>query len=92
MANQNTLAPGIGIAADLQVHLGDQRTGGIKHFESAVGGFLSNGRRDAVSAKDDRRTIGNLVQVLHKHRAARPQTVYHVAVMDDFVPHVHRRT
>jgi hypothetical protein len=44
-----------------------------------------------MGREDDGRAIGHLVQFLDKDRALFLQTVDHIAVMDDLVPHIDGR-
>ena len=76
----------------LQMHLGDQRAGGIDHFQMALRGLLANRGSHAVRAEDGPRTRRHFVQFLDEDGAGLAQFVHHVLVVYDFLAHVDRRT
>ena len=90
MADQHHAATQSTQARHFHMHLGDQRTGGVEHFQATLIGFLAHGLRHAVGAEDHRGTIGYFVQFFDKHGAIGAQLVDHVAVVHHFVTHVDR--
>ena len=74
------------------MHLGDQRAGGVEHFQAPAGGFVLYRLGHAVGAEDHQFVIRHFVQLVHKDRAALPQVAHHKLVVDHFVAHVDWRT
>ena len=88
MADQEHLARLPGIARDFHVHLGDQGTRGVENVEQAALGFLLHHARHAVGAENHGGAVGHLVPFIDEYRPYGAQTVHHVFVVDDFVPHI----
>ena len=76
---------------DLDVDLGDERTGRVEDAEAARRGLLAHRLRDAVRAEDQRGARRHVVEVLDEDRALGLQVVDDVGVVDDLVAHVDRR-
>src|SRR5690554_3307950 len=74
------------------MHLGDQRAGGIEHLETPFCGLVLHGLGDVVGAEDDDDVIGNLMQLVNKHRAAVTQVLYDELVVHHFMAHIDRWT
>src|SRR5690606_3662548 len=91
-ADQDHVAAGAAVARDLEMDLGDQRAGRIEHLQPAPLGLAAHRLRDAVRAEDHGGAVAHLVELLDEDRAALLEVVDHVAVVDDLVPHVDRRT
>ena len=92
VTDQDHLTPGAGVAADFHVDLGDQRTGGVEHLEAALRRLFPHRSRHPVSAEDQRRPVGHLVQFFDEHRTAPAQIIHHKPVMHYFMTHVDRRS
>ena len=75
----------------LDVHLGDQRAGGVDRLQLARAGVRVHARRDAVGGEDDGLALGHLGLLLHEDRAALAQLLDHVLVVHDLLAHVHGR-
>src|SRR5262249_14946443 len=73
-----------------KVHLGDERAGGVDHFEGALFGFVANRRRNAVSAEDENSAVRDVLYGLDKNSAAAAQLLDDIGVVNDFVVHVDR--
>src|SRR6516162_2004906 len=76
----------------LQVHFGDQRTGGVNDLEMALPGVASHGRSYSVRAEDGARAGRHFVQFLHKDRSGVAEFVDDVLVMHNLLAYVHGRT
>src|ERR1700679_776035 len=68
----------------------NQRAGGVDDAQLALLRFLANARGNAMRAEHQYCSLRNLRNRLHEDGSASPQLVYYVAVVDDFVMHVHR--
>ena len=55
MADKNTLAPGPAELNHFQVHLGNQRAGGVEYLETPAVGLLFHLLRDTVGAENHNR-------------------------------------
>src|SRR5690242_2397186 len=71
-----------GVTDRLQVHLGDEGTGGVDHAQAAPARLVAHGGRDPVRAEDDGRVVGRLVQLVDEDRALGPQRLDDVAVVN----------
>ena len=91
VTDQNYGAPFAGKLQSLEVHLGDQRTGGVNDLQLAGLGFVADRRRNAVGAENQHRAMGNFLNGFHKNRAAPAQLLYDIRVMDNLMVHVDRR-
>ena len=91
MADEDDLAPLIGIALPLAVHLGDQRAGGVDHRQVAPGGGVLDRAGDAMGAEDGDAARGDLVEFVDEMRAFGAQPLHHMAVVHDLVPDIDRR-
>ncbi len=92
MPDQHHVACLARITRHFHVHLGDQRTGGIKHGEPAACSFLLDGRRHAMRREDHRRAIRHLVKLVDEYGTELAQPLHHVHVVHHFVPYVDRRS
>ena len=72
------------------MHLGHQRAGGIKNFETALAGFFLHRQADAVGAENQCRTSGHIGQVLNEDGALFFQIVHHIGVVHDLMAHINR--
>jgi len=75
----------------LDVHLGDQRAGGVEIDHLPLHRFGRHRLRYAVSGEHHRPVVGTLLQLLDEHRPYRAQAVDHMAVVHDLVAHIDRR-
>ena len=76
----------------LNMHLGDQRAGGIEVEHVAGLGGCRHRLRHPVCRKDHGGIgFGDLVQLLHKNGAFGLQGLHHVTVVDDLVAHIDGR-
>src|SRR5690606_2887482 len=73
------------------MHLGDQRAGGVKHAQAALLGLFAHRERHAVGGEDHRVARRHLVQFVDEDRALVTQVVDDELVVHDFVAHVDRR-
>jgi len=80
-----------GKAHGLAMDFGDQRTGRVDRAKTALGGFRTHLRRDAVGGKEKHRTGRHVVQSLDEYGALRAKTVDNPTVVHDFMENVHRR-
>ncbi len=79
------------VALGLDMHLGDQRAGGIED-EHARRGRLPAPPWHAMRRKHHGRIgLGDLVELLHKNGALGLQALHHGAVVHDLVAHIDRR-
>src|SRR6266481_4314011 len=70
VADQNNGAPLARKLKRFQENLGDQRAGGIDHFQRAILGFLANGGGNPVSAEDEHAAVRNVLDGFDEDRAA----------------------
>ena len=91
VTDQHALAALGAVAGHFHVHLGDQRTGRIEDFQTALIRLLAHRPGNAVGREDHNAPVGHLVQLFDKHRAARAQIVDDKAVVNHLVAHVDRR-
>jgi len=77
---------------NLAVHLRNQRAGCVNGVETAIIGGLRDRRGDSVRAKDQARTFGNLVDLVHKNGTASFELRHNVHVVHDLLAHVNGRT
>ena len=92
MADEDHILVVLGMSCDFHMHLGDQRAGGIEHFQVALPGFLLHAHRHPVGAEDHRGVIRDLVELLDEDRALAAQVFDHEAVVHDLMPDVDGRT
>ena len=91
MADQHDLAPALVMDLRLAMDFRHQRAGGIDGKKVASSGFCRDRFRHAVRGEDHRRSaLGNLVELLHEHRALALETFNHIAVMHDLVAYIDR--
>ena len=90
MADQQDGAPGLVVALDLAVHLGDQRAGGIGEQQAATARLGRDRLGHAMGGEDDQPILGHLVQLLDEHGTQPAQLVHHMAVVDDLVADIDR--
>ena len=88
VADEDAVAALAGVGGDLDVHLGDQRAGGVEHPQPALFGGLAHCAGHAVGAEDERCAGGHLVHFLDEHRAAPAQVLDHMLVVDHLVAHM----
>src|SRR5690606_24387387 len=91
VADEDAFASVAAVAHHFHMHFGDQRAGGVEHFQAAAGGFVLYRLGYAVGAEDHQLVIWHFVQLVHKDRAALPQVADHELVVDHFVAHVDGR-
>ena len=92
VADQDQGAALSDVALALVVDLGHQRAGRVEHRDVACGGLLLDRLCDAMGAEDRHRIGRHLGKVLDEARALGLQALDHMAVVDDLVAHVDRRT
>src|SRR5690606_27508076 len=88
VADEHALAAVAAVAHHFHMHLGDQRAGGVEHFQAAAGSFILYRLGDAVGAEDYQFVVGHFVQLVNKDRAPVAQVVDHELVVNHFVAHV----
>ena len=91
MANQNALLAALGVAQHFHMHFGDQRAGGIEHFQATLLGILLHRPGNAVGREDDNHIVGHFMELFHEDRAAFTQGFYYKAVVHHFMANVNRR-
>ena len=91
MADQDHVEALARVLADLHVHLGDQRAGGIEHRKAAPLRLLHHAHRHAVRAEDHGGAVRHLVELVHEHGAESAQPLDNEAVVHHLVAHVDRR-
>ena len=75
----------------LDVHLGDERAGGVNDAELALFGLLPDGGRDAMGAIDNAAALGDFIDILDEDGAFFSQFVDHKPVVNDLLAHIDRR-
>ena len=90
VADQDHAAVLARIALDLEMHLGDQRAGGVDHAQTPVVRALPFAGRDAVRAEDHALALGHFGEVFDENRAFLDQRFEHEAVVHDLMAHVER--
>src|SRR5690554_6285776 len=91
VADEHALAAVAAVAHHFHMHLGDQRAGGVEHFQAPAGGFVLYRLGDAVGTEDHQFVIRHFIQLVYKDGAALPQVAHHKLVVDHFVAHVDGR-
>ncbi len=91
MADQDDLAPLVGVALAFDVHLGDQRAGRVDHRQAALAGAALDRAGDAMRAEDRHAARRDLVDLVDEPRALGAQPLDDVTVVDDLVPDIDRR-
>ncbi len=81
-----------GKANRFQMDLGDQRAGGVDHLKMTLLGLFANRWGNAMGAEDDTRALRHLAQFIHEDRARLAQLIHYVAVVDNLLAHVNRRS
>ena len=81
---------GLGVAARLRMHLGDERAGGVDRGQGPLPGLAAHGRRDPVGGEDDGRSLRHVRDRVDEDGAARAQVVDDVGVVDDLLADVDR--
>src|SRR5690554_1554479 len=92
VADEHTFAAVAAVAHHFHMHFGDQRAGGVEHFQATAGGFVLYRLGYAVSAEDHQLVVWHFVQLVHKDGTALAQVAHHKLVVDHFVAHVNGRT
>jgi hypothetical protein len=90
VADHDEFVSFLGQLGHLDMHLGDQRTGGVVDPEATLGGFGTHRLAHAVRAEHQRRARRHVGQVLDKDRPLGPEVIDHIGVVHDLVPHVDR--
>ena len=72
----------------LDMHLGDQRAGGVKNLKATRAGFALHRLAHAMGREHQGSAGWHVVQLLNKNSAARFQVVHHVGVVHDLVAYV----
>jgi len=88
MTDQNDLTGLARVTANLHVHFGHERTGGIENGEAASVRLILDSLGNPMSRENDCGAIGNFVELFDEYRAHRAQTLDDMFVMDDFVSNV----
>src|SRR5262249_3804690 len=88
-ADQNNRALLAGKFQSFEMNFGDQRASGIDDFERACLGFVANGRRNTMRAKNENGAMRHVFDGLDKDGAATAQLFYDISVVDDFVMDVY---
>jgi hypothetical protein len=79
------------VTLQLQVHLGDERAGGVDRAQATRLRLAHHLARDAMGAEDHRRAVRDVVDRVDEHGAAGAEARDHVRVVHDLVEDVHRR-
>ncbi len=74
-----------------QVYLSYQRTGGIDSLQFSSFRNLSDFRGNTVSAEQQNRSRWDFIDGVYKRNTLLSKPIYHVFVVDDFMPHIDRR-
>ena len=77
---------------DFHMHLGDQRTGGIKDAKTPAHCFVLDFFGNSVGAEDQGCTFWHIVQVFYEDGSTRTQVVDHMGVVHNLVAHINGRT
>ena len=72
MADQNAFLAGLAETRNLQVHLGHQRTSGIKHFQTALLSFFLHHAGHPMSTEYHGGIIRHFIQFIDKDRTLVP--------------------
>jgi len=91
MAHEHDRVAVAGVLERLQMHLRDQRAGGVERAQPALARLGAHRGRHAVRRKDDHGAVRHVREVVREHRALPAQVLDHVAVVHDLVPHVDGR-
>src|SRR5690606_22874458 len=91
VADHDDLAPLLAHLRHLDMHLGHQRAGRIKHFKAARLGFAAHRLRHTMGTEHNGAAFGDIVEFLDKHRPFGAQVVNDELVVHDFMAHVYRR-
>ena len=81
----------LGEAARLDVHLGDERAGGVDRLQATRAGVGVHARRDAVRGEDGDGALGHFGLLLDEDRAALAQLPDDVLVVDDLLANIDGR-
>ena len=73
-----------------QMHLGDQRTGGVDDVQIARLCLAPYRRRNAVGAENRPRPGGHFIKFFYKDRTGGTQLFHHMLVVHDLFADVHR--
>lgn len=73
---------------DFQVDFGHQRTGGINDAQAPRRGFSADGGGNAVGRENQRRTFGNVSEIICKHCAALTEALDNMFIVDNLMPHI----
>ena len=92
MADQDNFKALLGITLPLLVHLGDQRTGGVKHRQTASMGDIRNRLGDTVRTENRNGPIRYFIQFLDESRALGGEIRDHPLVVHDLMAHINRWT
>ena len=93
MADQHDFETFGVLGARLDVHFGNQRTNGVDAKQVACLGCRGDALGDPMCRKDHRcGRFRDLVELLHKNGAFRLEIINHVAIVDDLVSHIDRRS
>ncbi|MPM97279.1 hypothetical protein SDC9_144452 [bioreactor metagenome] len=90
VADHDELVALLGELGYLDVHLGDQRTGGVENLKAPRLGLALHGLAHAVGAEHQGGARRHLVQVFDEDRALVLQIVHHIGVVHDFMAHIDR--
>ncbi len=91
VADQDDRPPARGVAAALDMDLGDERARRVDHRQARARAASSTmSRRDAVRAEHRQRAVGHLVEFLDEDRALGLQLVDDMRVVDDLVADIDR--
>jgi len=91
VADEHHVQSGAREARDFQVHLGDQRAGGIEHPQLAAFGFVAHARDTPWALKITMALSGTSCNSSTNTAPMPRRRSHHVPVVHNFVAHVHRR-
>src|SRR4029077_16597543 len=91
MADQDDLAPLIGVALAFDMYLGDQRAGRVDNRQAALSGALLDLAGDAMGAEDRHRTRRDLIDLVDELGTLGAQPLDDMAIVHDLMPDIDRR-
>jgi hypothetical protein len=93
VADQHDLAAAAVVDLGLAMHLGHQRAGGVEREQVAAGGGFGHRLGDAVGGEDHGCLgVRDFVEFLDEDRALGLEALDHIAIVDDLVAHIDRRS
>ena len=91
MADEDDGVTPAGVADRFQVHLGDERAGGVDHVQLPACGVGPHGRGHAVRAEHHHRSCRHLIELVDEDRASLGKLRDDVPVMDNLLADIDGR-